>query len=253
VNITKGGYGDKRGCAFGLAGFLAGLGINSLKKFNIMEKLDEYSISDSDEEREGAMIAYELLATKLGLLFEPYLLYIIPNLLLGFGDYNEDVRLAANDTANLFMSKISEHGVRIILPGILGGLKDDSWRTKKGCVQLLGSMAYMAPRQLSSCLPIVVESLGKALTDTHSEVSVQAQSSLSRIGGVVGNPEIAQQVPQLLKAINNPDTTEYALDNLIYTRFIHSIDPASMSLLIPVIVRGLKDRIVECKKKAAIV
>eukprot|EP01080_Neovahlkampfia_damariscottae_P010097 gene10097-2517_t len=253
VNITKGDYGDKRGSCYGLAGFLRGLGINSLKKYHIMERLDDYASSDDDNERESSMIAYELLANKFGMLFEPYLLYIIPNILLGFGDFNEDVRLAANDTSNLFMTKISEHGVRIILPGILDGLNDDSWRTKKGCVQLLGSMAYMAPRQLSNCLPVVVESLGKALTDTHTEVAVQAKTSLSRIGGVVGNPEIAQQVPQLLQAINNPDTTESALDNLIYTRFIHSIDPASMSLLIPVIVRGLKDRIVECKKKSAII
>lgn len=254
LNLTTNLLLDKQGAAFGLSGCIYGLGIGSIKKFKIVENLEQYANNKSSKnEREGSMIAYDSIISKLGVLFEPYYKIILPDILLGFSDLNEEVRSAANHAAKTMMSNISEHGVRIILPGILDGLKDNQWRTKKGSVQLCGAMAFLAPRQLSSCLPIVVEKLKSALSDTHPEVSNEAMSALQRVGGVVLNPEISSQVPLLLKAINDPDQTETALDNLLHTRFIHSVDPASLALLIPVILRGLKGYHVDTKKKSAVI
>lgn len=96
----------------GLAGLVKGMGILSLKQFEIMAKLNA-AISDKKNARHregktpndslyrrcsmflsfsGALLAIEMLCNMLGKLFEPYVVHILPNLLLCFGDPDEHVR-----------------------------------------------------------------------------------------------------------------------------------------------------------------
>ena len=100
-------------------------------------------------------------------------------------------------------------------------------------------MAYCAPKQLSSCLPVIVPRLTEVITDTHIEVQDSARDALKHIGSVIRNPEILHHVPLLLKALDDPDTwSRDALDALIHTNFVHAIDAASLSLIIPTLVRS---------------
>ena len=132
------------------------------------------------------------------------------------------------------------------------GLEDRAWRAKQGSVQLLGSMAYCAPRQLSTCLPTIVPKLTEVLTDTHPKVQGSAAEALEKVGGVVRNPEILRLVPALLAAITSPnEKTHPCLDTLLETVFVNTVDAPSLALIVPVLHRGLRERSTEVKKKAA--
>ena len=45
---------------------------------------------------------------------------------------------ATVDASKAIMARLSGHGVKLVLPDLLKGLEDDSWRTKAGTLQGVG-------------------------------------------------------------------------------------------------------------------
>ncbi|THG98438.1 hypothetical protein EW026_g3754 [Hermanssonia centrifuga] len=234
-NASK--YAARRGAAYGLAGVVKGTGISTMKDFQIIERLRTATEDKKRyEPRQGVMFVFETFSNILGRLFEPYAIHILPMLLTSFGDATPDVREATHDAARVIMANLSGYGVKTMLPSLLSGLDEKQWRTKKGSIELLGMMAYCAPRQLSQSLPIV---------------RAAANKSLKQFGEVISNPEIQSLVPVFLKAMVDPAKTPNALTALLKTSFMHYIDHSSLALVVPIIERGLRERSADTKKKAA--
>ncbi|KAG6613552.1 Translational activator GCN1 [Phytophthora cinnamomi] len=224
--VTEGEtFGERMGAAYGVSAVVKGLGISALKLHNIIPRLEESMKTGGANARQGAMLVFECLSQRLGLLFEPYIIVILPVMLKCSADASPQVREAASHTAKGIMANLSAHGVKLVLPSLLG-----------------------------SCLPQVVPKLMAALTDSHPKVRDAGKNALRDVGSVVRNPEIATISKVLLDALEDPNRhTAEALQQLQSTSFQHSIDAPSLALVMPIITRGLKDRAGDAKKKAALI
>lgn len=140
---------SRRGAAYGISAVVKGSGIASLKKFEVVNQLEEACSMGSSTEKEGALFAIELLSSRLGLLFEPYVIVLLPSLLQSFSDGSVHVRKAANSSIGLVMSKLSGHGVKLLMPAVLTALESEDWRTKQASIHMLGTMSHCAPKQLA--------------------------------------------------------------------------------------------------------
>ncbi|KAL7623573.1 translational activator of GCN4 [Parahypoxylon ruwenzoriense] len=250
--LTSKKYAEKRGAAYGLAGLVQGRGISTLREYRIIITLKSATENRKEpQQREGAFLAFELLALILGRLFEPYVIQIVPQLLTGFGDSSADVRDTCLAAAKACFAKLSSYGVKQILPTLLNGLEDDQWRSKRGACDLLGAMAYLDPQQLAQSLPDIIPPLTGVLNDSHKEVRSAANKSLKRFGEVIENPEVKSLVDILLKALSDPTKyTDDALDALIKVQFVHYLDAPSLALITRILQRGLGDRS-NTKRKAS--
>eukprot|EP00178_Gracilaria_changii_P004427 TRINITY_DN1710_c0_g2_i1.p1 TRINITY_DN1710_c0_g2~~TRINITY_DN1710_c0_g2_i1.p1 ORF type:complete len:2725 (-),score=407.02 TRINITY_DN1710_c0_g2_i1:10189-18363(-) len=245
-------YGERRGAAYSLAGMSKGLGLKFVKRLKLMTEVEEAVKDKSPWRRQGAFMLIETHAIMLGRLFEPYTVVIVPFLLSCMGDTVVEVRNACWAAAQASMAEISSQGVKMILPSLLAGLQERQWRTKAGSAEVLGAMAFCAPRQLAQCLPQVVPKLAEALADAHPKVVNAAESAVNRIAAVVRSPEVRKLSPFLLAALRDPSgRTRGAIDAMLGSEFVHAIDAASLALLIPPLHRGLRDRNSELKKRSA--
>jgi hypothetical protein len=244
-------YGERRGAAFGVAGIIKGCGLVALRKHEILSTLKE-AVEDKKRatRREGAVFAYDTLSVALGRMFEPYVPKIIPLLLVCFGDSSREVREATSTTCKTIMSGLSAHCIKLILPGILKCLDDRSWRTQTGSIEMLASMSFLAPKQLSQNLPTIIPHLCDALSDTHVKVQESAKRGLNQFGKVIQNPEIQGLVPLLINALVDPTkNTLVALSAILDTSFSHYIDSPSLALVVPILKRAFKERGIQLKRQ----
>lgn len=250
--IHSGSYVKKKAHSYGLVGVISGLGLTSLRRYNIIEMIQK-SAKEKQSEKAGAMILVEVLCEVLGRRFEPYALMLSEILLEGVTETDKHVADCAGDAVQVMMQKcLSGIGLRQLIPHLIEILSSDQAKRRVAPLNFIGYVASCSPKQLAATLPRVMKHIIPCLFEVNSTVSNAAFVALRRVAGVVSNPEIQEQVESILKAMRNPSTeTETALDALLYTRFANVVDPASLALIVPVVSRGLSGQIKQTRSKAA--
>ncbi len=108
-------------------------------------------------------------------------------------------------------------------------------------------------KQLAVSLPKIVPVLAVSVNDTHSKVKAAAAIALERVGAVISNPEIKAMAHLLYPCLSSTSetATRRALDALLSTSFVHSVDAPSLALVCPIVLRALREKPAASKKKGA--
>eukprot|EP00928_Gymnodinium_smaydae_P053482 TRINITY_DN3745_c0_g2_i1.p1 TRINITY_DN3745_c0_g2~~TRINITY_DN3745_c0_g2_i1.p1 ORF type:complete len:1423 (+),score=377.56 TRINITY_DN3745_c0_g2_i1:40-4308(+) len=150
------------------------------------------------------------------------------------------------------------HGItELVLPMVVAGMDDKKWKIKAGCIEMLLPCLKQleeTPAQLAEALPLIVPKLAEAALEVRAEIRNATGAMLREIGSLVASPEIKRLAPDLVTALAEPTNqkhTQSVLEKMGSQTFLSLIDPASLALLMPVLLRGLKERDSMSKKWSA--
>lgn len=202
--------------------------------------------------REAALLACTLLIGRLGASFEPYAVRLLPVFLTCYSDLSSVIRDAAEAAAAALAATLTPAGVKLVLPPVLAAMGDRAWKKKESALQLLATLARRTPRQVGRGLPLAIPVVVACLQDTHPKVAAAAVATLADVASVITQPEIQRNMVTLIEALSKPETkTAACLEKLMETTFVNSMDAAALSVIVPVVTRGLRERSAELKKIAA--
>ena len=120
------------------------------------------------------------------------IIQLLENILYLVSDRNPDVSEAAKDATRAVMKKLSAHGVKLVMGPLLNAFAAPKWQSKVASISMLGYMAYCAPKQLASCLPIIMPKLALALADAHPKVR---RAGLAALDDVVSKAKPPANAP----------------------------------------------------------
>jgi hypothetical protein len=210
--------------------------------------------TNAPEAREGCLLFVRALIETIGKPAEPY---VVPLLAASFEESSSSsgfVREAAEDTAFAIVRLANPHAVpTMVCPVIFEALHSPEWRVKALALDSLGKCAAAHPAPISRLLPEIIPAVSGQVFDTKPQVTRSAASALLACCETNINPDVAPAVPAVVNAILKPAETIKAIDELKGTTFVASVDASTLSILCPILSRGLKDKMALNKRSCCIV
>ena len=245
---------ERKNAAFKYSEFINSTGIATIMEHELASKM-KYAFDDSKnmESREGSIYLCLALHKTCGVNYEPYFMMVLENVIETFDDRVKNVSLLTEEFLTDFFEHVNPYASAQLISYLFKGMSTISWKTKVGCLKLLGVLAHNAPNQIGHLLPSIVPKVTENMWDTKPEVKVAAKSCLTECCTVIHNPDVRPIVPILIAANANPKETVNALDRLMGTTFVSQVDRPTLAIIVPLLSRGLRDRDVQTKRKCCVV
>ncbi|KAF8894808.1 P-loop containing nucleoside triphosphate hydrolase protein [Infundibulicybe gibba] len=208
--------------------------------------------------REGAADAVALLV-KSGAIaaIEPTFVSsgIYAALLETFADKMPAVRTAAIEAVREFVVAMNPWATALILPALLHEIKTaGKWQIKTGSLTILNHIVQSSPVQTSRLMPEIIPVLSDVIWDTKADVKKAARESLTKATALVSNKDIERFIPALIKALINPvEEVPNTIALLSATTFVSEVDSPTLSLMVPLLSRGLSEKLTATKRKVAVI
>jgi len=180
---------------------------------------------------------------------------IFTALLDTFADKMPAVRTTAVEAVREYTSAMNPWGTTGILLPLLHQIKTaGKWQVKTGALVILDQLVASAPTQTAKLMPEIVPVLSEAIWDTKADVKKAARDSLTKATALVSNKDIERFIPALIKALINPvEEVPNTIALLSATTFVSEVDSPTLSLMVPLLSRGLSEKLTATKRKVAVI
>lgn len=204
------------------------------------------------EDCNQAMKELHLFIQKSPQWMEPYFFSYLPMLMDNMGSYKTGEQ--AKETGVAILEKMNSHSMRMVTDILYEGLTSMKWQTKKGALILLGTFGNIQKDVVQRNLPSMILRLIDMASDVKREVKEQTRKCFNELCSVIDNVDVIKIIPDVIDAYMEPvKHTEKALDSLVSTSFINDMDLSTMGLLVPILTKGMREKKVVFKRRAALV
>lgn len=206
------------------------------------------------EAREGCLLFIRALSELVGKSAEPYIVPLLAAALEECSSSSSFVRESAEDTCNSILQLVNGFAVPILIcPVLFEALHSPEWRVKAIALEKMSQCANLHPTHVSRLLPEIVPTLTAQVWDTKPQVTKAAKEALLACCNTNINPDVAPAIPAVVNAICKPTETAKAIDELKGTTFVATVDASTLSILCPILARGLKDKMALNKRSCCVV
>ncbi|RSH87527.1 translational elongation factor EF-1 alpha [Apiotrichum porosum] len=211
--------------------------------------------------REAAAASVSVLIENgAGQKLEPYVISAAPNglfatLLTTFGDKEKGPREAAVAATKAVAQAMNAAGTPVILPALLETVVSGGKHTAKlGALEVIQQLITSAPAQMALQTPAIVPVLAGSVHDTKKEVQKLSKDVLKTTCALCENPDIKKFIPALQKALINPvEEVPKTITLLSATTFVSEVTSPTISLIAPLLIRGLDERLTATKRKVSVI
>ncbi|CAK5279218.1 unnamed protein product [Mycena citricolor] len=208
--------------------------------------------------REGAADAVKTLAKEGGVkALEPTFISsgLYAALIEGFADKLPAARTAAVEAVREYVAAMNPWASPNVLPALLHEIKTaGKWQIKTGSLVVLNQLVTSAPTQMAKLTPEIVPVLSEAIWDTKTDVKKAARDSLTKTTALISNKDIERFIPALINALINPvEEVPNTIALLSATTFVSEVDSPTLSLMVPLLSRGLTEKLTATKRKVAVI
>ncbi|PNW84140.1 hypothetical protein CHLRE_04g222700v5 [Chlamydomonas reinhardtii] len=204
--------------------------------------------------RQAGLAAYQAICDNIGSAAEPFLAPLLPAVLEQCGDKKPEVKAAAEAASKALISIINPHAVYTIL-GYLFECMDAKKHpaTKEASLLLVKQLVGMHPKQITRALPDIVPAVSGCMNDSKQSVKDVATETMKEACTLVGNRDINAMVPLIIRSINHPEEVQETVHKLASTTFVQAVEAPALAMMVPLLLRGLRERVTAIKRKAAVV
>merc|ERR1719181_1854227 len=170
-------------------------------------------------------------------------------------DKDNKVKAKADAAGEAMMAALNPVSVDAMLLLIFKEFKEHRWQTKLAAVQLFSALAKASAKAVTYNLPEIVRKLMEVSQDPKPIIKETAMVALKSCCSVIDNPDVVPLIDDVISANVNPDTEgEPCLDRLVGTTYVNNVDKPTLSIIVPILLRGLRVKgNVNMNRKAAIV
>jgi len=200
--------------------------------------------------RAGALGLMSALHEKFGHASEAVLVPLLADALEALADKMKPVCFEADKFANALISKLSPHGVKVVMPIILAEY-EGKWQSNLGRAQLLETIAKQYPQQTHRCLNEIIQVLTSLMWDTKPQVKETATSAMHLVCATCTNKDIKESIPDMINCILEPEKTAETVHKLAGVVFVQDIEGSALAIMSPLLKRGMDEKETAIKRNVA--